>query len=488
MAETLTCPNCGAPLDYQGNDPIIRCPYCNTSVVVPDNLRAKPSFSSKPSNYTLSGIGGDMGSLVQKARRIKEVKDLALAGNMEEANRLYRELTNASEIEANAAVQALAEGRPIMLSSFSSGSGSSSAFGGSTGFDQPAEQFSTSPTTGFGVRSSGRSSRMGCLVGCFVTGLTLFILAVTLIPIFATSIPMLTSSNGVPDIMLTAVPDLASAAPEATATVHTYAQQELSFGGEGTGAGLFDDPRAIAVDPKTGSIFVANYEGGRVQQFDEKGKFVTQWTVGDKKTTIQAMAADHKDNLFIAAGGLIYRYKASTAEVISKFKPPQDISYYEDIVAAPDGTLYAIGGGETVLHLDINGKVLSKIPKAISSITDDSELDTHVAVDGDGNLYLLGTFSNGVFKYGANGKYVNKFGGDGDEPGQFRAPDSIAVDGKGNIYVSDFKGIQVFDKDGRYVDVIDVQGAVFGMTFDDQGNLYVTSNVNKILKFVIPQQ
>ena len=57
MSDTFNCPNCGAPLDYKGSDPIIRCPYCNTSVVVPDNLHAKPSFSSQPGNFTLGGAG-----------------------------------------------------------------------------------------------------------------------------------------------------------------------------------------------------------------------------------------------------------------------------------------------------------------------------------------------------------------------------------------------------------------------------------------------
>jgi len=35
----------------------------------------------------------------------------------------------------------------------------------------------------------------------------------------------------------------------------------------------------------------------------------------------------------------------------------------------------------------------------------------------------------------------------------------------------------IFASDGRYLDTISTNGFVFGMTFDDQGNLYyVTSN------------
>jgi sugar lactone lactonase YvrE len=135
--------------------------------------------------------------------------------------------------------------------------------------------------------------------------------------------------------------------------------------------------------------------------------------------------------------------------------------------------------------MDAEGKVLSTIPEAISSITGDSELNSKIAVDGEGNIFVLGTFNDAVFKFGPNGKYINKFGTDGDKPGQFRAPYAIAVDGKGNVYVSDFKGIQVFDNEGQYIDVIDVQGFCFGMAFDDEGKLYITTNENKILKFAI---
>ena len=43
MLDTFSCPNCGAPLDNHGSDPMVRCPYCHTSVVVPKNLRDKPT-------------------------------------------------------------------------------------------------------------------------------------------------------------------------------------------------------------------------------------------------------------------------------------------------------------------------------------------------------------------------------------------------------------------------------------------------------------
>ena len=40
MAETFSCPMCGAPLTYmEGDGTIITCPYCHNSVIVPQDVR-----------------------------------------------------------------------------------------------------------------------------------------------------------------------------------------------------------------------------------------------------------------------------------------------------------------------------------------------------------------------------------------------------------------------------------------------------------------
>ncbi|HKO63020.1 MAG TPA: hypothetical protein VJV03_17805, partial [Pyrinomonadaceae bacterium] len=111
-------------------------------------------------------------------------------------------------------------------------------------------------------------------------------------------------------------------------------------------------------------------------------------------------------------------------------------------------------------------------------------LDTKVAIDGLGNIFALGTFNNGVFKFGPDGKFLTRFGDAGEQPGQFRAPHTIAVDGKGRVYVSDIKGIQVFDSNGRYLNVFKPQGSAFGMVFNDKGELFIAAR-NRVLRYVI---
>jgi hypothetical protein len=101
-----------------------------------------------------------------------------------------------------------------------------------------------------------------------------------------------------------------------------------------------------------------------------------------------------------------------------------------------------------------------------------------------GNIYALGTFNNAVFKFGVDGKFLTRFGDAGEQPGQFRAPYSIAVDGKGRVYVSDIKGIQVFDGNGRYMNVFKPEGSAFGMVFNEKGELLIAAR-NKVLRYSI---
>jgi hypothetical protein len=81
---------------------------------------------------------------------------------------------------------------------------------------------------------------------------------------------------------------------------------------------------------------------------------------------------------------------------------------------------------------------------------------------------------------------MTKIGSAGEAPGQFRAMHGLAVDGKSRVYVSDTKGIQVFDDDGRYLGVIPVRGAAFGLAFNDKDELFVGAR-SQVLKYVLTQ-
>ncbi len=266
---------------------------------------------------------------------------------------------------------------------------------------------------------------------------------------------------------------------------NSFATPTLNFGSEGIGPGMFKDARAIAVDA-SGKIYVGEYSGGRIQVFDANGKFITQWMV-DPKMPLTGMAADRNGVVYVVQSGTITRHEGETGKLLG------EVAYsggwgFDDIRVTADGGLVAswYKNRDDIVRFNSAGQVVRTIRAAISSVTDDSELDTHLAVDGLGNIYALGSFNNAVFKFSSDGKYITKFGDDGDQPGQFRAPSAIAVDGKGRVYVSDFKGVQVFDTNGRYLAVFDSGGIALGMVFNDKNELFIASR-NHVSKLALKE-
>ena len=258
----------------------------------------------------------------------------------------------------------------------------------------------------------------------------------------------------------------------------------LTFGSEGIGPGMFTDARSIAVDG-AGRIYVGEYTGGRIQVFDPAGKFLNQWSIGDRKTILRGLAADRKGTVFVASGGRIDRYQGETGEKLGQLE--YERSGFDDVAAGADGGLVTAwhSNADNIVTFDSNGKLIRTIPNAISSASGDSELSMRVAVDGAGNIYALGRFNNGVFKFARDGKFINRFGSGGDQSGQFRAAYSIAVDGYGRVYVGDIKGIQVFDADGRYLTLLEQKGVAFGMVFNDKNELFVIAR-DRVIKYAIP--
>ena len=70
-----------------------------------------------------------------------------------------------------------------------------------------------------------------------------------------------------------------------------------------------------------------------------------------------------------------------------------------------------------LIRFDGNGLIILFVENATGNVTDDSEMDMRVAVDGTGNIYALAYFNEGVFIFSPDGKYVSRFGSRGDEEG-----------------------------------------------------------------------
>jgi len=478
MADTtrlFKCPTCGGPLEPPEGESAMKCPYCSNTVIVPESLRI-------PARSQYGAMAGGM-DLNQLGEQMAEVARLARGGNKIEAIKLYRQLTGASLQQAKEAVEAIERGEAVNLSTADMGMSQSEFGAGPSMYTQEI------------AAETAKSTRnIARIIGCSVALVVLCVALATIIPVLASFgvlgglaalLPGTSSvSPTLPAGLESVLPGILPA-PEEANPVDAYATPVLTFGEQGSGPGLLDDPRAIAV-ARDGTIYVADYSDGRIQAFDAQGSFSRLINVGEDHY-IQELAVSDDGRLFAVYGGEAWIYDAQSGTPLGQFEYSDD-HYFDSLAIGADGKLVFVSNGEDILVFNPDGSLSLSIPEAISSVSGDSELDTQVAVDGLGNIYALGSFNNAVFKYSPQGQFLNRFGGDGEGPGKFQAVDAIAVDGYSRVFVSDIWGVQVFDSDGTYLDKFGStadMGVVFGMTFDLQNFLYAATNKPEVVKFEV---
>jgi tripartite motif-containing protein 71 len=118
-----------------------------------------------------------------------------------------------------------------------------------------------------------------------------------------------------------------------------------------------------------------------------------------------------------------------------------------------------------------------------------------VAIDGDGNLYVVDFEGDFVQKLSSSGQPVARFGQKGNAPGQFAGPTNLTVDRQGNIYVADTNNqrIQKLSATGQAVAQFgqggDGPGQFWlpsGVAVDDQGRIYVADRGNHRIQVLSP--
>jgi len=213
-------------------------------------------------------------------------------------------------------------------------------------------------------------------------------------------------------------------------------------------------PLAVAVDRK-GDVFVADSGHQKIQKFDRKGSFITEWGPG---------VANRPD---MARGP--YPSWLTVDESGNVYVPPWQ--------------------GSKVIKYDNNGTQLAEIATPGSG-ADQMVSPSCVAVDRQGNLYVSDNVTNMIYKFDASGKYLLHWGGTGSADGQFNDPVGVAVDGQGTVYVSDTGNarIQKFGSDGTFLagwGVGDVRPFNLGkLAVDDAGRVYALEGLDsRVLVF-----
>jgi DNA-binding beta-propeller fold protein YncE len=107
-----------------------------------------------------------------------------------------------------------------------------------------------------------------------------------------------------------------------------------------------------------------------------------------------------------------------------------------------------------------------------------------VALDKEGNVYVTDTLNNRVEIFDADGNFISLFGKHGDGPGYFARPKGIAIDSDEHIWVADemTDRLQVFNREGQLLTYIGLDHgelpgqfkALVGVAIDKQNHVYTS--------------
>ncbi|HUB82804.1 MAG TPA: 6-bladed beta-propeller [Bryobacteraceae bacterium] len=246
----------------------------------------------------------------------------------------------------------------------------------------------------------------------------------------------------------------------------------------------------VAVDSK-GTIYAADQGVGAIFLFDKSGgvKLIKNG-VDAHFGLIDGLAMDDNDRLFVSDIKL-------NRVLVFDAQHKLEGSIGGDVLNGPGGV--AIDTENRLLYVVDTGNDLVRVYDADTfkplrtigvqgkkhTLTDPGTfaLPTNVAVDGDGNVYVTDTLNNRVEIFDADGEFISAFGKNGDGAGQFERPKGIAVDCDGHIWVVDAAQdrVKVFNREGQLLIYFGEHGeypgrfmGAYGIAIDKENRVIVS--------------
>ncbi|MBN1354287.1 MAG: hypothetical protein JW994_06435, partial [Candidatus Omnitrophica bacterium] len=238
----------------------------------------------------------------------------------------------------------------------------------------------------------------------------------------------------------------------------------LGTGKRGRGNRQFDKPLGLALDRKTGYLYVADTNNHRIQKFDSNGLYI----------------------------GTIGTGRPGSAH--------NQLCYPRGIDTDDESNLYvADTNNHRIQIFDKHGKHIGTIGTGIAGSSNNQlNYPKGVCVRGD-IIYVSDTNNHRIQKFNKNRIFIGTIGSgirsDNPESGYgFNQPDSVSFNNEGHLYVVDTGNhcLKVFTEGDQYLNTIGktVKGSISqfnyprGFAADSKGNRYVVdSDNNRILIF-----
>jgi DNA-binding beta-propeller fold protein YncE len=248
---------------------------------------------------------------------------------------------------------------------------------------------------------------------------------------------------------------------ERTATI-APARPLLVVGRHGTTLGKFHEPRAVAVDAKTGRFYVVD-RSGRIQLFDAGGNALLEWRLPEIQLG-QPVGITIEANGDVLVNDSHYhrilRYSADGSKILAQWGTegtgPGQFTFGRDVVVDSQGLVYAgdYGGlNDRIEKFTHDGAFLLEWG-SVGEEPGKFQRPQGMAIEKRGAqefLLVADSANHRVQRFTLEGTYVASIGKLGRGPGELRFPYSVAVGSDGAIFVCEWGNnrIQRFDAEGR---------------------------------------
>jgi tripartite motif-containing protein 71 len=272
-----------------------------------------------------------------------------------------------------------------------------------------------------------------------------------------------------------------------------------SIGTQGTGPGQLNNPLGLALDTQ-GNIYVSDYGNARIQKFSPSGTSLALWgTIGSAPGQFsqpEGIAVDASGNVYVADtfNNRVQKFSpAGTLLAVSKRTKTKDDTRPSAIAVDARGRIFVSQYGNShIVRMSADLK-----PQATVGVFGTSPqllaFPIGVAVDGSGQVYVTDPLNGRVqirtpagrvgAVIGHRAFLTNGSAGPSLAPGQFGFPIGIAVAPNGTIYVpdQDLHRIVVLSPTGP-LGYIGEDGTPRWIAVDSAGDLYILDAHNDVEK------
>jgi RHS repeat-associated protein len=258
-------------------------------------------------------------------------------------------------------------------------------------------------------------------------------------------------------------------------------------GSEGSTGGKLKYPSAIAVDPSN-NVWVADAPNNRVEEFNEKGEFVAALGKDVNKTKVEAKGTEAERNYCSAASGNVCQ-AGPEGTAPGQLKAPQGIA------VTTSGNIWVADTGHSRMEkYSPTGGLLNNSFAEGSALGQVKE-PTAVAMGPGGSLWVADTGNNRIEHWDSTLSNPAVFGTLGSEDGKFNRPDALEVLANGKVWVGDEwnSRFEEFTESGGFIGKFGTAGSgagqfsfsvPIGIAVDSKGNIWVTDpGHNKVQKW-----